>query len=123
MSTFLGLRSQLRAGVDAVWGERIRLDYIDNARADATRPAVEIIGVLRSEKLEPRSSSGRGQQLTVPQLASGAVLRLTPNEPAAANLRVGDFVVALDRPGQPRWRVLSIDVRSHLRLIIRLGDA
>lgn len=118
------LREDLMAEVDDVWSETVRHLPLADGRKDPERDAVEFIGVLRTgDRDAERMNFGRRNSARAGVTADGGHLRIDRAVHAALVVRKGDKVVALDRDGQPVFEVLSVDDRSHLRLICELGDA
>ena len=118
------LRDDLTSEVDDVWSETVRHLPLADGRQDTERAAREFIAVLRSgDRDEKRMNFGRGNDARAGVTADGGYLRINRAAHAALVVRKGDKVVALDRDGQPVFEVLSVDDRSHLRLICELGDA
>lgn len=118
------LREDLMAEVDDVWSEVIRHLPLADGRKDLGRDALEFTAVLRTgDRDAERMSFGRGTNARAGVTADGGHLRIDRAVHAALVVRKGDKVVALDRAGQPVFEVLSVDDRSHLRLICELGDA
>ena len=118
------LREELMEEVDDVWAEAVRHLPLISGSKDPDRAAVEIIAVLRtSDRETARMNFGRGTNARAGVTADGGSLRIDRAVYAALVVRKGDKVVALDRDGQPVFEVLSVDDRSHLRLICELGDA
>lgn len=118
------LREDLMAEVDDVWSETIRHLPLADGRKDAGRDAVEFTAVLRTgDRDAERMNFGHGINARAGVMADGGYLRIDRLVHAALVVRKGDKVVALDRDGRPVFEVLSVDDRSHLRLICELGDA
>lgn len=118
------LREDLMVEVDDVWSETVRHLPLADGRKDPERDAVEFTAVLRTgDRDAERMSFGRGNSARAGVAADGGHLRIDRVVHAALMVRKGDKVVALDRDGQPVFEVLSVDDRSHLRLICELGDA
>ena len=117
------LRAELKGEVDDVWAERVRHLPMSGADADPDRPRLEFSAPLRTEgrdahRLDERTS--RGSRASV--MAGAGVLRIDREAHPDVFPRQGDKVVALDRPGEPIFEILSVDDRSHLRLICELGE-
>lgn len=118
------LREDLMAEVDDVWSEAVRHLPLADGRKDPERDALEFTAVLRTgDRDAERMNFGRGNNARAGVTADGGHLRIDRTVHAALVVRKGDKVVALDRDGQPVFEVLSVDDRSHLRLICELGDA
>ncbi len=118
------LREDLMAEVDDVWSETVRHLPMADGCKDPDRAAVEVTAVLRAgDRDAKRVNFGRGTNTRVKVAADGGDLRIDRSVHTGLVVRKGDKVVALDRDGQPVFEVLSVDDRSHLRLICELGDA
>ena len=118
------LREDLMAEVDDVWAETVRHLPLAAGQKDPGRDAAEIAAVLRTgDRDAERMNFGRGNNARAGVAADGGYLRIDRAAHATLVVRKGDKVVALDRDGQPVFEVLSVDDRSHLRLICELGDA
>lgn len=118
------LREDLMAEVDGVWSETVRHLPLVSGRTDPMRPRQEFTAVLRTgDRDTERMNFGRGNNARAGVMADGGYLRIDRVVHAALVMRKGDKVVALDRDGQPVFEVMSVDDRSHLRLICELGDA
>lgn len=118
------LREDLMEAVDDVWAETIRHLPLSSGQEDLTREKAEIIAVVRTGDRETeRMSFGRGNTARSGVAAAGGHLRVDRTAYPDINLRKGDMIVALERPRAPAFEVLTVDDRSHLRLICELGDA
>jgi len=124
MPRFDHYKRRLHGTVDGMFAERVRIVSWKDGREDPDRPAREIIAPLVDEERDNQNlSGGRAGKFLADVRAGGAVLR--PDRAAYPDLdiREGDEVIALERQGEPRWRVSSIDTRGHGRLIVNLGDS
>lgn len=120
---YTSLRAELMAEVDDVWSETIRHLPLASGVKDPTRDPSQFVAVLRTgDRDVERVSFGRSKTSRAGIAADGGYLRIDRVVNAALEIRKGDKVVALDRAGQPVFEVLSVDDRSHLRLICDLGD-
>ena len=118
------LREDLMAEVDDVWSETVRHLPLADGRQDPERAPAEFTAVLRTgDRDADRMNFGGGNTDRAGVTADGGHLRIDRSVYATLVVRKGDKVVALDRDGQPVFEVLSVDDRSHLRLICELGDA
>lgn len=117
------LRAELMGAVDAEWSETIRHLPLVSGVADQTREVSEFTAVLRTgERHAEGLGFGRGKGARVAVSMAGGVLRVDRSAWPDLDLRDGDKCVALSRDGEPLFEFLSIDRRSHLRLICDLGD-
>lgn len=124
MSRFDQYKRRLHSSVDGMFAERIRIVAWKDGREDPERPACEIVAPLVEEDRENQSLSGdRSGQFSGNVRTGGAVLKPDPAVYPDLDVRQGDDVIALERPGEPRWRVSSVDPNGHGRLIINLGDS
>lgn len=124
MSRFDQYRRRLHASVDGMFAERVRIVAWKDGREDPERPARDIVAPLVDEDRENQSLSGnRSGEFATDLRTGGAILK--PDRAAYPDLdvRKGDEVIALERPGEPRWRVSSVDTSGRGRLIINLGDS
>ncbi len=121
---FDGLRDAVTAEVDLVFAETLRISFIKDGRSDPDRPDVEISAVLRTHDQESRSfSGGASRDFQSEHASGGAVLRIDRAKFPDLSFRKRDIVQALDRPGAPKFSVLSVDSRNDVRLIVELGEA
>lgn len=112
------------AGNDGDFAERVRIVAWKDGREDPERPAQEIVAPLVDERRANQSLSGdRSGKFLTDIRTGGAELRPDRNTYPDLDIREGDDVIALDRPGQPKWRVSSVDTSGHGRLIVNLGDS
>ena len=111
------------AEVDDVWAEIIRHLPMSNGAPDETREKVEFVALLRTGDQEPRRPHfGRGNKGRAGVTADGGTLRIDRSANPDLEIRKDDRIVALERGGEPAFEILSVDDRSHLRLICELGD-
>lgn len=118
------LREELMDQVDDVWAEVIRILPLSNGQQDPGRDKLEIYAVIRTgerEKVDPKYGRGASSRSSV--MADGGYLRIDRTAYPSLVLKQHDKLVALDRKGEPVFEILSVDDRSHLRLICELGDA
>ncbi|WP_116131176.1 hypothetical protein [Tropicimonas sp. IMCC34043] len=113
------LAGLLRGAVDEVFAEPLRHLPMAAGVPDTGRSPREIAATLRSGE---RAATGAGRQRRTDQWADGGELRIDREVFADLDIRQGDRIAALARAGQPMFEVMSVDARSHLRLICRLGD-
>lgn len=119
-----GLRAELMEEVDDVWSETVRHLPLDSGQQDQTREKVEFTAVIRTGDRDAEGMKfSRGNNVRSGIMASGGYLRIDRAVHPEIEVRKGDKFVALERDGEPAFEVLSVDDRSHLRLICELGDA
>ncbi|MEP0235067.1 hypothetical protein [Roseibium sp.] len=117
------LRSRLTSAVDNVFSERLAVRFWKDGREDPDRPTIEIHAPLRTHDEQTGNlSGGKGRDWKTDIRAGGARMKIDRAVYPALLLLGGEEVVALDRDGAPAFEVLSVDTRSHLRLIVELGD-
>ena len=118
------LREELTEAVDDIWAETLRHLPLSDGQEDLTREKVEFIAVVRTGDRETEKTSfGRGNNARSGIAAAGGHMRIDRSVYPDLKVRKGDKFLALDRSGEPAFEVLLVDDRSHLRLIIELGDA
>ncbi|KPU83619.1 hypothetical protein JI58_08365 [Marinosulfonomonas sp. PRT-SC04] len=118
------LREELMEAVDDVWAETLRHLPLSSGQQDQTREKVDFTAVVRTGDRETeRMNFGRGNNARSGIMAAGGYLRIDRSAYPDIEVRKGDKFVALTRAGEPAFEVLSVDDRSHLRLICELGDA
>lgn len=118
------LREELMEAVDDVWAETLRHLPLSSGQEDLMRPKVEFTAVVRTgDREKEQMNFGRGGNARSAIAATGGHLRIDRSVHPDIQVRKGDKFVALDRAGEPAFEVLLVDDRSHLRLIIELGDA
>lgn len=124
MSRFDQYRRRLHASVDGMYAERVRIVAWLDGREDPDRPVLEIEAPLVDEERDNQSLSGtRSGKFLADVRTGGAVLKPDRATYPDLDVRKGDEVIALERPGEPRWRVSSVDASGRGRLIINLGDS
>ena len=118
------LREELMEAVDDVWAETLRHLPLSEGQEDLTREKVEFTAVVRTgDRDMEKMNFGRGNNARSGIAAAGGHLRIDRSVHPDIEVRKGDKFVALDREGTPAFEVLLVDDRSHLRLIVELGDA
>lgn len=122
---FESLRDRMTEAVDDVFAEPIALIFTGrDGRADPDRPNREIDAILRTHDQEVRSlNGGRTQGWSTDIATTGAVLKVDRTKYPDIVFQKGDTVQATSRAGTPKYTVLNVDPRSHVRLILTLGDA
>jgi hypothetical protein len=117
-------KNELMEAVDDVWGETLRHLPLSAGQEDRTREKVEFTAVVRTGDRETEQMNfGRGNNARSGIAAAGGHLRIDRSVHPDIQVRKGDKFVALERAGEPAFEVLLVDDRSHLRLIVELGDA
>lgn len=118
------IKQDLREAVDETFGEAVRHLPLSGGRVDGERLVSEFVAVLRTGGRASRDIRvGRGETARPGVTAVGGTLRIDRDLNPTLVVRKHDKVVALERPGVPVFEILSVDDRSHLRLICQLGDA
>lgn len=118
------LKNELMEAVDDVWAETLRHLPLSSGQEDLTREKVEFTAVVRTgDRDTEQMNFGRGNNARSGIAAAGGHLRIDRSVHPEIDVRKGDKFVALDRAGEPAFEVLLVDDRSHLRLIVELGDA
>jgi hypothetical protein len=125
MPTLADHHATRSAQVDRVHAERVRIvpqlrgNY--GAGVDPDRSPVETVGPLRVGAAE--NDAGGARRNFISNIATGkAELHLErSNLPPGFEAKKGDLVIALDRPGQPRFEVERPE-RDHIaRLVLKLS--
>jgi hypothetical protein len=118
------LRAELMDEVDDVWSETVRHLPLVAGLQDTARDPREFSAVMRTgDRASDGMGFGRGRSERTSIAAAGGHLRIDRIANPDVIVRKGDKVVALDRDSTPAFEILSVDDRSHLRLICELGDA
>lgn len=122
---FHALRDRVVAAVDQVFAEPVEIKFLDaRGRQDAARPAVTVEAILRSDPERVSSpAGGRTAESPVRVSAAPAKLFIDPWRYEGPEIRRGDKVVAVSRPGEPVFEVLSVQARTHTRMVCTLGEA
>lgn len=117
------LRRELMSAVDDVWAERLKHLPLDQGQQDSDRAPSEFYAILRTGE---RNAEGikyrKGHSSRAGINGDGGSLRIDRSAFGDLNLRKGDKILAMDRPGEPIFEILSVDDRDHLRLVCELGD-
>ena len=116
------LRAELAGEVDATFGETVAFHPKANGTDDPDRDASEIVAVLCTGERGDAIGGERRKTIRVGVNASGGSLRIDRTAYPDLVVRQDDRIRAIERAGQPWFDVLSVDDRSHLRLILELGD-
>ncbi|MFC5760527.1 hypothetical protein [Rhizobium sp. GCM10022189] len=121
---FHELRDRVVSAVDQVFAEPVRLSPMKAASADPDRAQVTIEAVLRTGEEKPTSTDGGSDRKWKAKIVAGqAELRIDRAKYPDVELKKGDKVRALSRPGDVVFEVLSVNGRDHTRLIVRLGQS
>ncbi|MCX2722608.1 hypothetical protein [Roseibium salinum] len=117
------INSAVIAGNDKEFAERVRISGWVQGREDPDREPREIDAVLRTNTRADQNLSGdRSGTFATDIRTGGATLRIDQVAYPDLDIRKGDTVVALERPGLPEWEVSSVDPRGRGRMIVNLGD-
>jgi len=121
---FHELRDRIVATVDEKFAEPVRLSFMKDGITDPDRAQRQIEAPLRTGDEKPASSDGGSDRKWKAKIVAGqAELRIDRTKYADLDLRKGDKVRAISRPGEPVFEVLSVNGRDHSRLIVRLGQS
>lgn len=124
VSNRTSLRDHVVSGNDGDFAEVVRIEHWSGGRTDPARPTIEIVAKLEAHGRMDHSLAGdRSKTFTSQIRTGGATLKIDRTAYPNLELRENDVVVATGRPGQPKWRVASVDVRHFERLIVNLGDS
>lgn len=119
------IRDRVLAAVDKWRAEPVRLSFMKGGQVDPGRALVEIEAILRvagdTSAVTLKGSSGGGW---APIIEAGqGELHVNCATYTGPQLRNGDKVKALSRPGEPWFEVASVDDRTQGRLIAKLNNA
>jgi hypothetical protein len=118
---FHKLRSEALAKVDEVFAEPVQLLFLDKGREDVNRASCEIEAVLRvamsKNKSATTASSARKKLFNAEQ----STLNINRECYFGPEIKIGDRIRAVSRDGEPFFEILTIDDRSHKRLVLELG--
>lgn len=121
-SPYAALQRRAISAVDAALGERIWHYPLLDGRADGTREAGEVCGVVRIQEAEDRSlEGGRSGSWGGRVSRSPAAAHISHSHPRAGMMRQHDKVRLLDRPGEPIFEILRLSTDRYGRLIAYLG--
>lgn len=115
----------LEARVDGVmaasWGEQVRLAFMKGEALDASRPAIELRAILHVAGDRVASSGPADTYKTLQALGDSELIlnRDTYTGPAP---KQGDKVRALERAGQPWFRVANVSDRYSNLIVLHLGE-
>lgn len=120
---FRELRDQAVAAVDQVFAEHVRLSFFADNRQDPERSMVDINAVVRTaESTSQNIQSGPTDGWRTRVVPGESVLFIDLNTYAGPPIRAGDRVCALDRPGQPWWKIVDSGDRGQGRLIYQMAE-
>lgn len=122
MATFQQIQADAIRAVDAVMSETLRHFPLAAGKADATRAQSDIKGVLRVGRNKEASVTGGAAASWSQRIAAGKA-ELHLDRTGLPDLRKGDKVRAVERPGSPWFEVLSMTEDAHGRLVLDLGAA
>lgn len=122
---YASYRDRAVRAVDRVHAERVRIipQHRGNYAAgpDPSRPAADLPGPLRIGASE-NDGGGARRNFTSTIPVGRAELHLDRALlPEGFVVRQGDLVIALDRPGEPRFEVLKPEPDHVARLVLKLG--
>ncbi|SFQ55682.1 hypothetical protein SAMN05421853_11013 [Roseivivax halotolerans] len=102
-------------------GEALRHFPLENGLTDNSRDVIDLTAVLRVGNAEPSSVGGStwNSRLAVDKAQAHVSHSAYPE----LEIKVGDKLRAVERPGEPWFEVLSINDRMQGRLIVELGEA
>lgn len=116
------LKKLIVAHGDDQFAELVRVLFINDGRDDPTRQNTEFMAPLRTDRSRSNNmSGGPSKHLKVSVVAHRARLSLDPATYQGPKMKKGDIVMALERDGEPRFEVVSIDDRSLTRHIVNLN--
>jgi hypothetical protein len=112
-SLFAELETLVSSAVDTVMGERTRIEpqrrgEVFGSSADNSRPILEVVGVVDFNPVAVTAQDEGTYDGFQPQLAGDKIhvsyaLSSFPN--AAAYPKAGDVIIAVERPGMPKFRL------------------
>lgn len=124
MSRFDKYRQRLQASTDDMFARSVRFEPRgSDGLADTERVKREVVAPVSIGDRENQSFSGsRAGDFATDIRTGGAVIK--PNRVTYPDLdiRKDDWVVVTDLPGQPRFKVASVDDREPGRLMITIGN-
>jgi len=118
------LRDLVIAGNDGDFAERVQLrpKSTITGRADTARDIMEFRAILRTAEEKVHTlGSNQSEGFSTEIRTGGARLFVDVAKFSAIEFNKSDVIKALERPGEPVFEVLSVDIRSHRRLIVELG--
>lgn len=124
VARYHALRDRTLAAVDRALAEPVRLSPMRDGAADSERPQIVIDAVLRvSPGTDATVSGGRDRNWRSQYHAQPSALHIDRAVYPDIDIRDGDKVRALARPGEPVFVVASVDDRSAHRLVVNFGEA
>lgn len=123
VSPFQEAAAQAVADVDDVFAEALSLQFRAGGASDPDRPDQIIQARLNvHDQSGTNISGGRSSEWHSEVAEGGALMTIALAAYPDLDLRKGDVVTALDRAGEPEFRVLRIDGRDATRLFVELTD-
>ncbi len=123
VSPFHEAAVQAVADVDEVFAETLSLEFRSGATSDAERADLTIQARLKIHDQDVANvSGGRSADWKSEISAGGAQMIVARAAYPDLDLRKGDLVTASDRPGEPVFRVHTVDGRDIARLFVELTD-
>lgn len=118
------IRKQTSQQNDALFGEEVKLVFLDRGAVDKTRPQRIIIAVLTlaEDIIKTANGSTSSEPWHVPIAVNPGRLSIDRKKYPGLVIRQGDKVRAISRQGQPWFKVSSVDERARQRLYINLGQ-
>lgn len=125
VAAYAPTRNRVVAENDEDFGESIRFEPMvssqyGGAAADPGRAAFTIIAVLRMGGDEADLGGDRSGNWNAKVPTMPGALHVDRVKLAGRVLKKGDQVVALDRPGQPRFEIARVDPMHVARLVLPL---
>lgn len=122
-SIFGDLRDELHDNIDLIFSEAIIHFPLYKSQVDNRRQSAEFYGILRTGNLETEVIRLGRPTANIQINASGGTLRISMVAYPDLKINKGDKIRAIDRRDKPMFEVMSVDAKSHSRLILELGDA
>lgn len=118
------LRNRTLAAVDRDHAEPVRLSPMREGASDGTRDQIVIEALLKvAPGIDATVSGGRDRNWRSQYHAQPSALYIDRAVYPDLDIRDGDKLRALARPGEPVFVVASVDDRSAHRLVVNLGEA
>lgn len=113
------IEAALDRAVFGAFAEPVRHGPLKNGTADPDRPVAEIMAVLHHPEVNNASALGKGMNTKV----STSSHQLVVNRSAypAVELRLGDHIRAISRPGMPWYAISQVSARHSGIIICELG--